>query len=273
MAGTNIELTDASYWDRIWHNRVVPRPMNPHDSSLNNFANARWHEYFQEVFCKVGLTPSGNNRSLLEVGCGGSILLPYFRSEFGFEVAGLDYSEVGCDLSRAIHAAANIPADIRQGDMFDPPVDWLEAFDVVYSRGLVEHFSSTAAAVRALARLCRPGGYLITEIPNMAGFLGSLQKFANRQIYERHVPLTATELAEAHSESGLLVQDCRYILTVNFSAVNFSGQDSRVPEWLGLRLAAWSTKLIWTLQKMGLPETPTRTMSPYIVCLAQKPFS
>ena len=266
-------LTNAGYWDGVWRRGALPRPLDPSDSSLNNFANVRWHQYFSEAFRRIKATSRHSQIKLIEVGCGGSIVLPYFRSQFGFCLSGLDYSPVGCDISNAIHAASGITADIRHGDMFDPPRDWIGAFDIVYSRGLVEHFWPTTMPLRALAQFCKPDGHVLTVIPNFAGLLGAVQKYASPAIYNLHVRLSADDLSAAHSECGLEVIECRYLLTLNLSVVNFSGPGARISEGLGLRLAAWPTKAMWCLHKLGLPEFPTATLSPYIVCLARKSSS
>jgi SAM-dependent methyltransferase len=69
---------------------------------------------------------------------------------------------VGIDLSRAVVAAAENLGDralIAQADLFRLPfADG--TFDVVYSIGVLHHTPDTAAAVRAVAALVKPGGTL-----------------------------------------------------------------------------------------------------------------
>jgi hypothetical protein len=52
--------------------------------------------------------------------------------------------------------------------------------------------------------------------------------------------------------------------------VNFSGPGSRVPPGVGLRLASWTSKSVWSLQRVGLPEIPNGWTSPYVVVVAQR---
>jgi SAM-dependent methyltransferase len=208
---------------------------------------------------------------LLEVGCGGSVFLPYFRSEYGFEITGLDYSEIGCEKSRAIQNAANIPADIHQGDMFEPPGGLPGAFDFVCSFGLVEHFRPTETAISALAQFCRPGGYLLTTVPNLCGILGDIQSKMNREIYDQHVPLSLEELGNAHLRAGLQVIECAPIGTLNMMVLNFSGPKSWIPEVIGLPLAAFVSRVAWALHRGGLPERPSLRLSPYLGCLSRVP--
>ena len=77
-------------------------------------------------------------------------------------------------------------------------------------------------------------------------------------------------VAAAHRSCGLSVLIARYAMTANFSVLNFNGPASRVPAGPGLRLASWVSKLIWSLERVGLPEVPNRLTSPYAVVLAQR---
>ncbi len=264
-------LTEVDYWDRLWDGRPIPWPLDPNDHRLNNFINMEFHRFFKRV---IGQIAPFNHKGMyfIEVGCGGSIILPYFYQAHGFQVAGLDYSPNGCDSSRAINAQARVPADIRQGDMFDPPSDMIGAFDIVFSSGLVEHFRPTTAAVEALARFCKPGGFMITIIPNLAGALGALQRFLNKPIYDLHVPLDQNNLVDAHRDCGLDIIDCGLIGTINLNVLNFGGGGSRLSPQIGQRLTSWISKAVWILLR-GVPEIPNRWFSPYIACVARKQTS
>ena len=260
-------LTDPAYWDKTWSGRPIPEPLDPRGSGLNGTVARRWHQFFSQTFSSLGIRAGDR---LLEAGCGGSVLLPYFVREYGLEAEGLDNSPEGCALSEAIAGRSGIHTPIHVGDVLDPPPSLLGRYRVVFSFGLAEHFRPTTSIVSALARLLQPAGVLITVVPNMHGVVGLLQKLVDPVVYRVHVPLSPAELAEAHRSCALSVASAEHVMTANFSAVNFSGSGSRIAPGLGLRIASWSSKLVWSLERAGLPELPNHWTSPYVAVVAQR---
>jgi 2-polyprenyl-3-methyl-5-hydroxy-6-metoxy-1,4-benzoquinol methylase len=153
---------------------------------------------------------------LLEVGCGNSIWLSYFNRRFGYKVSGIDYSEFGCEQTRKILSRDGCSGDIRYGDLFAPPEDMTGKFDVVCSFGVVEHFEDTSAVLTAISRFLKPGGILITTVPNLNGPTGFLQKKFNKPVYDIHV-IHSIETLTAHlKKSGLEPLAAEYFSSLTF---------------------------------------------------------
>jgi cyclopropane fatty-acyl-phospholipid synthase-like methyltransferase len=220
-------------------------------------AERSFDEAFDAAFRILGDT---RGKRLLEAGCGGSGWLPYFAQRWGFRVSGIDYSSAGCASAESLARRAGVEAEIVCADFFAPPEQFVGAFDAVVSMGVVEHFADTAAALNALARLLRPGGVLVTEVPNMAGFNGTLQKLLRRSVYDIHVPLDARALAAAHEAAGLRLIECRYLMSFNLGVVN-AGRFSFV-------LAALS-RVAWLLERLTGRWPATRALSPYVFAVAE----
>jgi 2-polyprenyl-3-methyl-5-hydroxy-6-metoxy-1,4-benzoquinol methylase len=261
-------LTDIAYWDKIWADRAAPDPLDPAKPGLNNAVPHAFHRLFSRTFDLMGIQP-GN--SIVEVGCGGSTMLPYFTKTFGLRAEGIDSSPKGCALSDAIARKSGINTPIHQVDMFDLPTNLQGCFDIVFSAGLVEHFQPTTLAVDALAKLVRPGGHVVTTVPNMRGLVGFIQKYVDRDVYNLHVPLSATDLAAAHRASGLDVIDGGYLMTVNFGVIAASGESSDISRRVRERLTSWASKSVWLLEQFGFPELPNPITSPYAYTIARMP--
>src|SRR3954462_6542399 len=184
-----MDLAGRQHWDDMWAQEAFSPDINPRSSSL--WAH-RDHLFHQTI---ARLLAGRRGQHVVELGCARSAWMPYFAREFGCRVSGLDYSPLGAQQTSERLRQAGIDGEVRCADLFDPPRDWMAAFDVVSWFGVAEHFEDTTAAIAAAAALLKPGGLLITEVPNMVGFNGRLQRLFNKPVYDIHVPLDAPTLA------------------------------------------------------------------------------
>lgn len=261
-------LTDVEYWDQVWSQRGVPDPLNPRAEGLNACVPKAFNAFFHRTLHRINCGPS---QRLLEAGCGGSVMLPYFAREFGMHADGIDSSPEGCALSEAISRKAGTSSSIFLADLFDPPAETVRQYDVVYSLGLVEHFTPTERIIEALKAFLVPGGTLISVVPNMRGLTALLQKLADPAVYSVHVPLSPTQLRRAYEACGFEVVDASHLMTINLSVVNFSGPTSRIHPGVGLRAASWISKSVWMLQRLGMPDLPNAVTSPYVAVVGRAP--
>lgn len=256
----------TAYWQGVWQ-QEIPNPIDLDDRSLDNHFNRRLGRLFER---QVPLAQRGE--VLLEAGCGASAWLPVFARRFGYRVVGIDYSEKGCRLAEAVLRKAGVDGNVVQADLFDLPDRFAAVADVVYSLGLVEHFTPTESVVDRLAWLVKPGGMVVTLVPNMRGLTGRVQRMLDRRVYDLHVPLDAAALARAHELCGLHVRDTLYVGTLNLSVANHeSWASQRLMYQLIARAKAWPSKIVWLLERLFGAEVPNRYTSPFIACIATKP--
>jgi SAM-dependent methyltransferase len=175
---TNGRLTDEAYWDGYWEQSVRELPVVISRDTTTFQAQAildvldRW------------LEPS-SDMTALEVGGSPGQYLAYLHRRTGYRCAVLDFSPVGCALTRKNFSLLEIPVTVYERDMFDHKLD-IGQFDVVYSLGLIEHFADVAAAVAAHVRLVRAGGLLILGVPNFAGVNGWFAERIDRPRFTSH---------------------------------------------------------------------------------------
>jgi 2-polyprenyl-3-methyl-5-hydroxy-6-metoxy-1,4-benzoquinol methylase len=262
----NTDKAGKDYWERTERNQQIEmRPFTPESSGIRNFGKRMWHKAFESALSGVG----GSGRKLLEMGCGGSDLLPYFARQFGFQIYGLDYAEHGCQLARQLCEASGVPAEIICADFFDAPTQMMGAYDVVVSFGVVEHFTDTAHVLSTFGKFLKPEGLIITTVPNMSGLVGLAQRMLASDIFHKHIALNRDSFRKAHEKAGLQVLHCEPFLFTNFGVVN---PGSNPPVWkkavfLGLRAL---TGVAWALESVVGPIPPNSISSPYLICIARK---
>ncbi|MGE0030064.1 MAG: class I SAM-dependent methyltransferase [Steroidobacteraceae bacterium] len=261
------------YWDQAWSASPLPALWPVDSRKIGAHVERALFAYMADAFALHDADRRG--KLLIEAGCARSGVLPLFAKKLGFWVSGIDYSPNGCEQTRLMLEREGIQAEVHCLDVFSIPDDLVERYDVLVSFGLIEHFSDTTAIVAALARLIKPGGLIFTNVPNMFGVTGFLQKVMDKDVFDIHVPLSAEAVRNAHELAGLQVVDCDYFLSVNLGVVNLNSIRTHSLEWwikkialavlVRLSMAAW-----WWERLLGqLPVS--RAFSPYVNCIATKP--
>jgi SAM-dependent methyltransferase len=257
------DKTELRYWDSSWVESPVSESVNPALPGLNNLVNRRLHEWIARHVAGIA-----HSARVLEIGCGCSAWLPYFNLQYGFEVTGVDYSPAGCEGARRTLAAAGVSGEVVQCDFREPPAPLRSAFDIVFSFGVIEHFTDTATALRACAAYLKPGGIIITLVPNMNGIPGWMQRWLDRKIFDIHVPLDFQALTRAHATAGLDVVACEYLLFINLNVVNAEGRRQRWFYRPFVRVRSWVSKSVWILEDAFVQFPVNRLTSPYVGCVA-----
>lgn len=251
-AGT---LTDSFYWDDVYRNGRRPYV-------FPDVTGSRFHFALAGIFKRHVRLGS----AVLELGCGGSLWLPYLARVQGCAVAGIDFSAEGIKKAQ-VHLDQNgVAGRLHQADFLNPPADLVGRFDLVYSLGVVEHFDDPGALLRAFAEFLKPGGKLLTWIPNTAGFIMRLQRWADREIYDRHRPLWLHDLMHEHAGSGLTVLEADYARFLDLSMVNvYRWPLSSYRRWMALAKAV-NMPFRWLEQTCGLsPRSRWLSASAYVV--------
>ncbi len=116
------------------------------------------------ILAYLGLEPGA---SVLDLACGyGRIAIPL--AQRGFQVTGLDLSEVLLGQARAAAAEAGVEVTWHRGDMREIP--WQEAFDAVInvfsSFGYFTSEEENRQVLEGVARALKPGGRFLIDVMN-----------------------------------------------------------------------------------------------------------
>jgi 2-polyprenyl-3-methyl-5-hydroxy-6-metoxy-1,4-benzoquinol methylase len=252
-------LTTKAYWAERY-STVRLAPVDPLGRGSENHVAQAFDRRMAPFLTELA------GRRLLEVGCGGSRWLPYLFHRYKLSVSGLDFTESGCEAAEQVLRHNDAPGSIIHADLFSPPADLLGSFDVVLSMGVVEHFADTASAVRACAAFCRPGAVVITVVPTLKGLYGVAYRTVRPYVYALHRPLSANDLADAHSSAGLDVVDAEYVLGLPLPI-----EDPRVRTrtTLAARASHIISRPYWYLEAKGFGVPANRWTSPYAICIAR----
>jgi SAM-dependent methyltransferase len=153
------ELTDEAFWDNFWAGIRLPDLIDPH---------LQWQGALTAAL-KAHL-PHDPARHMFEVGCAPGRWLIWFNREFGYQAAGCDTSPRGLALTRQNLAMNGVEADLYEADLMSETLPE-HAFDVIFSLGVIEHFTDPVPIIRRHLALLKPGGTLVLEVPNFAGKL------------------------------------------------------------------------------------------------------
>ncbi len=172
---------------------------------------------------------------LVDLGCGTGVNLN-FLTTYGRAV-GLDWGAVAAKYARA---RASVP--VLRGDVTTLPfktgsIDLITAFD------LVEHITDDQQCARELARVCKPGGYLMVTVPAYPWMWGRQDTINHHKRRYR-----GAEFAELFRQQGLEIRRFTYINTFLFPVVAAVRLFRRfVPEAEGTELVS-----DFTMNKPGL---------------------
>lgn len=265
-----VDKAGNSYWDDVWEQGDIPKAFDLTNRSWRSHIEHQYvRRYFDRYFGEAGT----KGKHLLEIGAASSTWLPFFAKQYGLEVSGIDYSEIGCEQARQILAAENVQGNIVHGDLFDPPPSMIGAFDFIVSFGVVEHFEDVSGCLAAMARFLKPGGIMITSIPNLTGLNKQVLLQLNPSILDIHVQMSRSDLRTMHERVGLDVMECNYFLFVHFGVCNLNGVDPLSRGYmLKMKLLYWMVRMViplWYLEARLPVFRVNRITSPHIVCVAK----
>jgi SAM-dependent methyltransferase len=165
--------------------------------------------------------PKTKNSKVLEVRNAPGGYLVRLSKTFGFVPYGVEYSESGAELNRRKFIVNKLnPDNVICADFFSKEFheQYAGFFDIVVSRGFIEHFSDSEDVIARHLNLVRNGGYLFITVPNYRGINYFLQWMFKREI----LPLHRLDIMQRKKYCNLFVQKniiplhCDYWGTFNF---------------------------------------------------------
>ena len=262
------------YWDQAWNASPLPALWAVDSRKIGAHVERALFAYMADAFALHDADHRG--KLLIEAGCARSAVLPLFAKKLGFWVAGIDYSPNGCEQTRLMLQRERVfRRKSIAADVFSIPDDLVERYDLLVSFGLIEHFRTPRQSWLPWPGSIKPGGLIFTNVPNMFGVTGFVQKAMDRDVFDIHVPLSAEAVRNAHELAGLQVVGCDYFLSMNFGVVNLNSIRTHSLEWwikkVALAVLVRVSMAVWLWERLLGPLPVSRAFSPYVNCIATKP--
>ena len=105
------------------------------------------------------------NKSILDVGCGGGILAESMAKKAAF-VTAIDLANDSIAAAKAHARIQSLEIDYRLASAEDLAEIEVEKYDIVTCMEMLEHVPQPGSIIRACATLCKPGGHLVLSTIN-----------------------------------------------------------------------------------------------------------
>jgi 2-polyprenyl-3-methyl-5-hydroxy-6-metoxy-1,4-benzoquinol methylase len=209
------DLAEKKYWNSIY-------------SSKKEKIKKKWTPASYEELCLKYMLLKEiefyKPKNILEIGCGDSTWLPYLAKKMNLNVFGMDYSEEGCNLAKNRLKNEKINGKIFCQDIFKAKSSEIGQYDFVYSLGVVEHFTDTENIISNLLKFVKPGGVILTEIPNLRSIHGILSWLYQPKQLAKHKIITQKELIKIYKKLELKNSKSHFVgaFTINIVAWGYN---------------------------------------------------
>ena len=243
------DLTTVQYWDAQYVSGVR-RPAAAHQESraprgvwrlwplspLRRWVLPYLRPYYETVlwdhFYPRFLSRAAGLKAV-EVGSAPGTFLVDLARRFSVDPYGIEYAPAGVAMNREVFRQHGVPADhLIDEDFFSDRLHarYRESFDIVVSRGFIEHFDDPRDAVERHLNLLKPGGTLIVEIPNLRGLNYAIQRLLDRRLLEVHnLSIMDRRVFRALFDDARLEQRfCDYLGGFTFNLFNVNTRPRRL---------------------------------------------
>jgi SAM-dependent methyltransferase len=185
----NSSMPVAGNWDRFWSLAATKK-----------FQKVSWSK---KRIMSVLIPLIQKNQKALDAGCGSGFFSKFFCDQ-GLATVSLDYSDEALEIA---HRMTSGRSRIVKGDLLvdDLSTKISERFDVIFSDGLLEHFSNAQqdCIFKNFSALLSPGGILVTFVPNQWSPWELIRPFYMPGIDEK--PFVMKELIQLSERNGFQI--------------------------------------------------------------------
>ena len=227
-------LTDVAFWDEQYDPAAPTLPVRPRSRArrflrkvigptlLGLMQDYRGFLTWDVIYPRY--LPHRRGARILDVGSAPGAHLVQLHKVFGFEPYGVEYTTRGTELNKTLFQLSGLDPDhVVHADFFAPEfqAQYRGYFDVVLSRGFIEHFRDVHSVVAAHLNVLAPGGILLVTIPNLRGINYWLTWFFQKDLLAVHnlSIMTRSDFGKLFETGELTPLCCDYFGAFSFGLV------------------------------------------------------
>ncbi len=222
-------LAKKEYWDSVY------QPMGPHSheeetflKKAKNWVKNQTRDYSNFIMWERVVPKylkKDNSLKIIEIGCAPGKYLINFSKQYSYNVFGVEYSEKGLQITKNNFISEGLnPENVIKADFFDKDFhsNYHEKFDLVFSRGFIEHYDDVKSVVDLHLSLIKKGGLVIVSIPNLSGLNKFFGKFFNIDSYNLHNTsiMSRKSFSELFDPEKVEMVFCDYVGVFSFGLFN-----------------------------------------------------
>ena len=277
-------LTEKDYWNAVYvgASTVRSRTTQAQNPGLKGFLKRHLSQYWRDYSDYLEweslyetYLPKTAGLKVIEIGSAPGTNLVRLHQTFGYDPYGVEYAETGANLNREVFRQNGLnPNHVIRADAFseDFLARYENSFDLVVSRGFIEHFTEMENVMAAHLRLLKPGGTLIVTIPKLTGLPHLLFRTFNPEVIPMHNLriMNKDSFAALFQRAGLQQRFCHYYGTFKVhvcGAEHLTGGKARLMNLLMNGQLALNMLFRLMLGKRG---AESYWSSPYLIYIGTK---
>lgn len=180
-------LLSKKFWDEKYSENKIDDQM--YVSKFSKFSKLL-SPYVNEIILKIiyDNLKGKKIKRIVEIGSAPGYFICEIATMLKSIPFGIEISSTGYEMNRKVFLKKGYDEkNIIFTDFFSEKIDGYENFfDLVVSRGFIEHFEDPEQVLERHLKILKKNGYLVVTVPNKTGFNKIMTKFLNEKSLEGH---------------------------------------------------------------------------------------
>ncbi|MEJ5307946.1 MAG: class I SAM-dependent methyltransferase [candidate division WOR-3 bacterium] len=183
-------LLSKKFWDEKYNKEKIDDQMYISKFSKFSKFSRLLSPYVNEIILKIIYDRLKGKKinKIVEIGSAPGYFICEVAKELKSIPFGIEISSTGYEMNKKVFQMKGYDeTNVIFADFFSQTIDRYEGFfDLVVSRGFIEHFDDPEQVLKRHLKILKKDGYLVVTVPNKTGFNKIITRFLNEKSLEGH---------------------------------------------------------------------------------------